>query len=169
MAAPALTPRGVPNGIPLTNGHKTLITFGSVPRIALWEKPTKPPGVNGGDAIDITTMHNNLWNQMAPRALQTLTEVTSTVAYDPAVYEDIVAIVNVVDEITITHSNGDQLGFWGFLRIAEATENAVDGQQPEMQITITPAMYDPTDAGILVGGFDEVGPVISSTPGTGNS
>lgn len=162
MANPGFTDRGIPLGIPLTNGHKTLVTLKSFPRIAFWEKPTKPPGVSGGDAIDITTMHNNLWTTASPRALQTLTEVTSTVAYDPACYDDVIAAINVVDEVTVTEPNGDQLAFWGFLRIFETTENAVDGSQPEAQITITPAMYDPDLAG-----FEEVGPQLNSTPGTG--
>ncbi len=40
----------------LDDGYQTLIEFAENPAIKLWEKSVTPPGIDGGDAIDTTTM-----------------------------------------------------------------------------------------------------------------
>lgn len=161
MATPSPVVRLAPNGIHLRDGCPTFITFQNDPDIPVWEKVVSPPGVDGGDPIQQATMHNDVWNPQAPRCRKQLTDVTMTVAYDPVAYTSIIAMVNVVQGITVTFPDGSTLAFWGFLRIFEPTDHT-EGEQPEAEMTITPAMYDPT----FGNNFVEAGIALAPTPGT---
>jgi hypothetical protein len=145
MAAPTPTARQTPAGRKLKDGFKATITFKRFPAIRLWEKSVTPPGWDGGDAIDTTTMHNSDLRTMYPRSLVTLTEASGTVAYDPKAYDEIRQAINVNDEITITYSDGSTLAFWGWLRTFEPSE-LQEGEFPEAEITITPSNVDDDDA-----------------------
>ena len=116
-----------------------------------------PPGIDGGDAVETSTMHNETWRTMSPRHLKTMTDATLTAAYDPAVYDQIVALCNVHTTITIFFPDGSTLAFYGFLRLFEAQE-AEEGSMPQCTVTITPTNTDP--AGL------EAGPVMTSVAGT---
>jgi hypothetical protein len=72
---------------------------------------------------------------MASRALKTLTDASVTAAYDPNVYSQIVALVNVEGWITCLFPNGDTLDFCGYLKSFTPGENA-EGNMPEADITI---------------------------------
>jgi hypothetical protein len=157
MAAPAATARGTPSGLKLKDGFSTLITIERFPTISFWEKSVTPPGWDGGDEIDISTMHNDALRTFAPRSLKTMTECSATVAYDPAVYSQIVQAININDEITVTFSDGSTLAFWGFLKSFEPSENT-EGEQPEAEITIFPTNVDNSGA--------EQTPVLTSVAGT---
>src|SRR5437773_1398887 len=95
MAAPATTARQTPAGIHLDDGFSTKIAFAANPTISFWEKAVKPPGLDGSAPIDTTTMHNTAYRTMAPRSLKTATESSTSVAYDPNVYNQIIALINV--------------------------------------------------------------------------
>lgn len=136
------TARVAPLGIELEDGFPTTIAFAADPDIAFWEKTVTPPGVDGGDAIEQTTMHNDLWRTFAARSLVTLTEMSLTAAWDPALYDSILNLVNVEGSITVHFSNGDTLDFFGYLRVFEPQEMS-EGEQPEAQITIQPTNRDP--------------------------
>jgi hypothetical protein len=126
----------------LEDGYQSLITLENDPDISLWEKTVKPPGIDGGDAIEQTTMHNVTMRTMALRALKTLTDANSTVAYDPVVYNQLLAQVNVNQLITVIYPNGDTLDFYGGLRVFEPSDLA-EGEQPEATINITATNVNP--------------------------
>lgn len=160
MAAPSATPRGTPGGIAMPDGFSSVITLALDDDIQFFEKTVQPPGMDGGDEIDITTMHNSAWRTSAARSLKTLTEVTATVAYDPAVLgaAAIQAAINREDTVTVTFSDGSTIAFFGYLKNFEPSEME-EGAQPEATVTITPTNVDPSD-------FSEAGPTIVETPGT---
>lgn len=158
MAAPTPTTRGTPAGIKLKDGFSTKITFARNTTISLWEKAVKPPGVDGGDSIDQTTMHNTAWETMAPGTLKKLTQSTFTAAYDPNVYNQIVSHINIEDTITVTHPDGSTTAFYGYLKSFEPTENRIRAQ-PEAQCVIVPTNFDPSAK-------VEAGPATASVSGT---
>lgn len=158
MAAPTPTARQSPTGIRLDDGFSSLITFGADPNICFWEKTVTPPGIDGGDSIETTTMHTDAWRTMAPRQLKTLTDSSTTVAYDPNVFNEILALINVRTTITVTFPDGSTLAFYGFLRSFEPSE-LTEGEQPEATVNLTPTNYDPTND-------VEAAPVLTSVAGT---
>ena len=163
MAAPStsarLNPSSAPtNGIAFEDGYQTLISFAANPSVKIWEKSVKPPGVDGGDAIETSTMHNTTWRTSAARALKTLTESTLKGAYDPDVYNDILALVNVSGSITVTYPDSSTLDFYGFLRTVEFDE-MVEGTHPEVTFTITSTNFDPANR-------VEAAPVMTEVAGT---
>lgn len=158
MAAPTPTVRGTPSGIKLKDGFRTKITFATDDNIEFWEKSVKPPGIDGGDSIPQTTMHNVDWRTMSPRQLKTLTESTTTVAYDPLLYTSILALVNVETTVTVTFPDGSTLAFYGFLQKFEPGD-LKEGEQPEATVTITPTNFDPTN-------HVEAAPVLTNVAGT---
>ena len=53
MAAPTPTARTLPSDIRLTNGHPTKVTLALDPNCEYWEQTVTPPGIDGGDKIDV--------------------------------------------------------------------------------------------------------------------
>lgn len=126
----------------MPEGFRSLVTFSLDRNLAIWEISNKPPGVDGGDAIDITTQHNVTWHTMAPRTLLKLEPVTITCAYDPDAYSKIIThLVNVNGQITFLYPDGSTLAFWGWLQKFEPSE-LKEGEFPQASVTITPSNYD---------------------------
>lgn len=159
MTAPAATVRQSPDGERLGDGYQTLVTFAAIPDVALWEKSVTPPGVEGDDPNDNTTMHNVNWRTKSPRTLATLTDFQFTAGYDPAVIADILTLVNLVTTLTVRYPNGGTLAFYGFLKAFEP-DSLEEGKVPECTVTVVPTNQDPTTC-------SEEGPVW--TPGVGTS
>jgi hypothetical protein len=162
MTAPVATARVTPTSTlnRLDDGYQALLTFASNPDVKFWEKTTGGPGVDGGPAIETTTQHNTLWRTFQPRALKTLTPFDVIGAIDPDMYstDELSALINVKDTITVTFPDGSTLAFYGFLqRISEPA--MVEGEQPEVTLTIVPTNTDPTTG-------DEEPPVMVELPGT---
>lgn len=155
---PATTTRQTPAGIRLKNGHRTVIAFALDPDVSLWEIGVQPPGLDGGDAIDTTTQHNTTWRTMAPASLVTMTEASVTVAYDPDLYNQILALLNQEGSITVHFPDGSTLDFFGYLRTFEPEEN-VENEMPQATVTIQPTNQDPTTGA-------EAAPVLTSVAGT---
>lgn len=158
MTAPTVTARQAPTGIRLDEGHPTFITFAADPDVSFWEKTVTPPGLDGGDPVDTTTMHNTRWRTRGARVLITLTDSGTTVAYDPLFYSQALALVNVETSITVTFPDGTTYSFYGFLRTFEPQEIS-EGEQPEANISITPTNKDPVTG-------DEEDPVLVNVAGT---
>lgn len=137
------TTRQTPVGSRLKNGHSTLYTFAADPDISFWEISVKPVGLDGGDAIDTTTMHNTTMRTMAPRTLKTATEMQVVAAYDPVFYDQILALINVETLCTITFPNGDKVDVYAYLKAAEFNE-LVEGTQPQVTLTIVPTNVNPS-------------------------
>lgn len=131
------TALATPVGTALEDGFSTRIAIAADSNIALWVKSVKAPGVDAGDPIDETTMHNTAWRTFALRQLLTLTPMSFTAAYDPAVYDQLIAIAGVNGWITVHESDGSTLDFVGGLRSAEPSEHQ-EGGQPLMQVVFVP-------------------------------
>ncbi len=122
----------------IDDGFSTLITFAEDSNVQMWEKEVTPPGVSGGGPNDTSTMRNTAWRTLAPKSLKTLTPCSSVVAYDPAVYDEIITMLNDNQQITLTFPDDSTVTFWGW--IDEFTPNAnVEGAQPTANITIQPS------------------------------
>lgn len=137
------TARATPVGTALDDGYQTLIAFAADPDVSFWEKTVTPPGIDGGDKIDTTTMHNTTWRTGAARALKTLTSSSITATYDPKVYDQIVALVNVETQITVHFPDGSTLDFYGYLKSFTPSEHS-EGEQPECEIEIEPTNVNPS-------------------------
>lgn len=158
MAAPSPTARATPGGIPMKDGYRTVVTIAFDTDISLWEVGVTAPGVDGGDGIDQTTMHNQRFRVMLNRALLTLTDMSFTCAWDPAVYDQIVSACNVNTTITVTFHDLSTIAFYGWLRVFQPDQN-VEGTQPRATVTIQPSNWDPTNK-------VEAGPLVTSVSGT---
>ncbi len=122
----------------LDDGFATLIEFAEDSDVQMWEKEVTPPGVSGGGENDTSTMRNTTWRTKSPKGLISLSEASLVVAYDPAVYDEIIAMVNTNQQITITFADDSTLVFWGW--IDEFTPGAaVEGEQPTAELTIIPS------------------------------
>jgi len=125
----------------LDDGFATLIEFAEDSDVQMWEKEVTPPGVAGGGENDTSTMRNTTWRTKSPKGLVSLAESTLVVAYDPAVYDEIISMVNVNQLITITFPDSSTLAFYGW--IDEFTPNAlVEGEQPTAEVKIIPSNQD---------------------------
>ncbi len=158
MAAPQTTARAAPAGARLPDGYQTLYAFERAPTLSVWEKSVKPPGIDGGDAIDITTMHNLDFRTMAARALKTLTQSTFKGAYDPNAINQLMELINASGSITVHYPDGSTLSFFGFLKSVEF-DDLVEGTMPEGTFTVVPTNYDPVN-------HVEAAPVLTSVSGT---
>lgn len=141
MAAPSPSQRTTPTGFKMPDGYQALVSFGAQPTIQLWEKVVKPPGIDGKEAIDTTTMHNINWRTYAHRHLMTLTESQFTAAYDPDAYNDMLRAINRDDTITFHYPDGSSLAFYGFMQKLDFAE-LKEGEFPELTCTITPTNWD---------------------------
>lgn len=131
----------------LDDGFATLIEFAEDPSIAFWEKTVTPPGIDGGGAIDTTTMRNTAWRTNAPKQLVTLTNSSLTVAYNPECYDSVLAMVNVNQLITITFPDGSSVAFWGYINTFVPGE-LTEGEQPTAEVEIIPTNTDDSGAEI---------------------
>ena len=158
MAAPETTARSTPLGIMLDDGYSTKIAFAADPDVSFWEKDVQPPGLDGGDAIETTTMHNTTYRTFSARSLATLTEMSSTVAYDPDLYDEALALINVEGSISVHFPDLSTLDFFGYLK-SFAPSALEEGSQPVATITIVPTNYDTANA-------VEASPVMTEVSGT---
>ena len=133
------------------DGYRTTIDFSSDEMSSdaliityMEEKEVTPPGVSGGGANDASTMRNDTWRTMSPKSLRTLTPITIVVAYDPALYDEMVAMINDNQLITVTFPDTSKLAFWGWIDEFTPGSN-VEGEQPTATITIIPSNQDADD------------------------
>ena len=144
-----------PSGIKMKNGYRMLVTLGNVASAPFWEVSVKPPGVDGGDEIDTTTMHNDEWRSKAPRALKDLTNSSTKAAYDPKIWNTILSQVNVPQVITFLWPNGDLLSFYGFLKKWEPSD-LTEGEMPTNDFEIVATNEDPATGAEVAPLFNEL-------------
>lgn len=159
MAAPANTTRSTPTGRKLDEGFPTKIAFSRLAAASFWEKTVQPPGADGGEPVDITTMHNVAWRTRNPRVLIDLMPHTTKVAYDPNFYNQIVnTLINAKGSVTVRFPDGSTLDYFGYLQKFEP-DQIEEGKQPEATITIVPTNWDSVNN-------VESPPVLTSVSGT---
>lgn len=125
----------------IDDGFKTLVEFSANPAAKFWEKEVTPPGLDGGGENDTSTMRNTRYRTRAPKQLLTLTEMTLVAAYDPDVVNEIVAMAQENQQITVTWPDNTTLTFWGWLD-KFVFGNLVEGSQPTATVTIIPSNQD---------------------------
>jgi hypothetical protein len=126
----------------MPDGYQTLVTFASQPAVQLWEMGVKPPGLDGGEPIDTTTMLNQTFRTKDARKLKTLDVMTFKFMYDPDVYPTLLGLINHLDTITVTYPDVSTLAFFGFLQKAEF-DDLEEGKPPTGTATIVPTNNDP--------------------------
>jgi hypothetical protein len=125
----------------LTDGCPTTVQFfalGSSVTILLKETSCTPPGIEGGDANDTTTMRNTTWRTKQPKQFIELSDGSAEFQYDPAIYDQILSIINVNGKILWTFPDGSTLEHWGWLK------NFTPGPLTEGSM--------PTASGTIIGG-----------------
>ncbi len=150
MANPINTARTNPltaGNRPMPNGFQTLIAFQLAPALAFFEKAVTPPGMDGGEPIDITTMWNNRSRTKAPRALIEPTNASMRVGYDMAALDPGVVATTIEDlindnqMITVHYPDTSQYSFWGWLKTFIPGEME-DGVFPEADMEIVQSNWD---------------------------
>lgn len=158
MAAPTPSARVEPTGIKLRDGYRTLVTFAADTNLNVWEISITPPGLDGGDPIDTTTMWNDRWRSMSSRALITMTEFKMDCAYDPVIYSEALSLINLETTVTVRFPDTSTLAFYGFLKSFEM-DALEEGTFPKCTITVVPTNADPTTGA-------EEDPVLTNVAGT---
>lgn len=143
MSAPTPLARLTPSEAMLTDGYQTLITCALDPDIAFFEKEVTPPSLEADDFIDVTNQHNVTWRTKGTRRLVTLGDVSATVNYSPAVYNQIKAIIGRNTTWTIEFPDHSTIAFYGALK-SFVPGGLSDGGMPEGTVTIVPTNLDPT-------------------------
>jgi hypothetical protein len=143
MGAPVVTARSTPGHPHLNDGYQTLMAFSLSPGVEIWERAPEPPGVDGGEKINTTTMFNSVWRTFYPRSLKEMTDCACKGGYSPHVYTTIVnVLVNQPGSITVHFPNGDTLSFFGYLKNFKP-EALEDGKFPEASYDVVVTNYDP--------------------------
>jgi len=120
----------------LKEGLGTTITFaGHTFTLTIDPSSITPPGLDGGDAIDSTSLSNVLYRTKEPKSLIDVTDGGLTVFYDPAAWDDIVSAMNDNVLITVTFSNSDTLAFYGYIKTFEPGES-VEGEAPSAEMVV---------------------------------
>ncbi len=125
----------------IDDGFSTLIEFSLNPGVKLWEKEVTPPGMDGGGPNDTSTMRNVTWRTFAHKGLITMTAMTFKAAYDPTVYNQLRAMINKNQQISVTFADGSVLSIWGWLNKFQPGASA-EGSQPTADCEFQPSNQD---------------------------
>lgn len=161
MAAPSHTAKPTPGTYKVPDGYQTLLVCSLNPSLGLYQKQVKPPGMEGGEKIDTTTMHNLVWRTFHPRSLKTLTDAQIQAAYDPDVFAStggLLVVINKNTSWTCYFPDGSYMDFFAALTKADASENK-EGEMPMLTCTVSPTNWDET-------GQVESGPIFTPASGT---
>lgn len=136
------TVRQTPAGIKLENGYRSLYAFERDPDISLWEVEVTPIGLDGGPPIDTSTMHNTTVRTKAPAALIDTTDGGIVCAFDPQVYDQLLAIINEEGSISQYFPDLSVLNFFGYVQ-GVVVQPLVEGVFPLMNVVIVSTNADP--------------------------
>ena len=160
MANPATITRVTPSSGYMKEGHSTKIAFSARPQFSAWEIEVQPPGIDRGDPINITTMHNTVWETMYAKVLKTLTSFNLILAYSLEAFDDVTDfIIDAVDwSITCHFPGGDKLDVFAFMQ-SFIPQSHKRGELPTANSTIVPTNFDRANN-------VEAGPVLTLAAGT---
>lgn len=124
----------------LPDGFQTFIIFALLPGVLFKEKEVKPPAMQAGGAIDVTTMRNNTVRTRWHKSLTTLSEMNVVVSYDTSVYTQIYAsLLQRNGLISVNFPDNSLLTFQGWLD--EFTPNQLkEGDFPLADAKIIPSL-----------------------------
>jgi len=142
MAAPTPSARGTPLGKQLIRGFRSKITFSGHVNVSIWEIEVKPPGVDGGAAIDLSTMWNDKLRTKAPGELVELTDVSGKAGYRSEYLADILSLVNKEVTITILWPDNKGICFYGSLTKFEPDPHK-ERTMPTASFTVIVTNRDP--------------------------
>ncbi|HYE70401.1 MAG TPA: hypothetical protein VD932_02635 [Aquabacterium sp.] len=157
MTAPTLTARVAPTGIKLKDGFAAFYAFALDPNACIWETEVQLPSLMGGDAIDTTTMWNDVYMTKALQQLVEHGDASMTVGYDPQFLSDILSLINQNGSVTCHLPDTSTYTFWGGLTEFEP-EPYKKGEFPTANCTIVVTNTDTSG--------NEVGPVLVSAANT---
>lgn len=161
MAAPTPTARVAPVGTKLDDPFPTTMAFSLHPTVGIWEKSIKPPGLDGREPIDTTTMFNTTVVTKAPRVLMDMTNATGKYQYDPASLPILLSMINKRQTLTTWFASGQSWCYYGYLQKVTPTENSDSTEPPMADVEIVITNYDPTN-------HIEALPVYTASSGTGS-
>jgi len=126
------------------DGYGVRITL-ETSSLSFLETSVTPPGVDGGDGIDVTNNSKASYREMYPRTLKEITPISATVEYDPADIASIIAAINLAQDITVSFSAGDAVQVYGFLKSFTPSDQS-EGEYPSADIEIIACGVDALNA-----------------------
>ena len=134
----AHTPPRTPTGTMLTNGYASFFAITDFETLGFWEKEVTPFGLEGGDKIDVTTMHNHYVRTYAAQALYEAADGEMTAAYDPGVLSRLTGTggaINTNKAITIHFPDTSTWDTYGYIKTFSPSALS-NGEQPEASVTV---------------------------------
>jgi hypothetical protein len=134
------TARVTPTGLPFDEGYQSLITFSADPNLTFWETVVGAPGVDGGDPVPTTTMHNQDVHTLSPRKLKRMTPFQVQGKFNADTIDEVYALINDRDGwVTIQWPDKSQFSFPGYLKSFQPAQ-AQEGNPFEGTIEVVPTM-----------------------------
>ena len=125
----------------LTDGQGSYILV-TGPILPVWDAQIEsikvtPPAVEGGDAIDLTTMSNDEWQTFGGKTLKELGDVTTSISWDPELYEDLTPFISkgVERDFYVVFPDGTSLKFQGEIK-SFTPDTLTIGERPTATIVI---------------------------------
>jgi hypothetical protein len=131
------TDRVTPTGTPFDEGYQSLITFAADSNLSFWETVVGAPGIDGGDPVPTTTMHNTAVRTKAPRKLKEHTPFQVQGKFSSGTIDQVYALINVNGWITVKWPDGTQYSFPGYLKAFQPGQ-AQEGNPLEGTLEIIP-------------------------------
>jgi hypothetical protein len=158
MAAPAHTVHGTPPGKELRDGVGTTIVFALVPNVNFWETELTPPGREGGEPIDNTSLLNTVYRTRRAPVLVEGVIISGSAKYDPKITSDLNNLLNKEGACTLWWPDGSYYDFFGYLK-SWKYDGHKEKTLPTAKFEIVQTFWDP------VNGVEAAG-VYHDAPGT---
>lgn len=128
---------GTNNDPYLNDGYSTTITFSL--GFNFYEKELTPMGFGGRGGIDTTGMRNDYFETEVPRTLVKITPISGVIAYSANSLAAILASIQVIQDVVISHSNGATETVTGWLDDFKRNPHK-PGEQPTANFVFIPGL-----------------------------
>lgn len=138
----AVVTPGLSMGGPIpTTSMRNRVSSGWILRSGAWDDTGRWDDTKQWTEVLSGVNVGSYWRTFAPRALKSLSPVTSAVAFDFAALSSLAGAVGVNQLVTVHFPDGASILFWGW--IEEFTPGAfTEGEQPTGQLVIQPSNRD---------------------------
>lgn len=134
------TVRQTPSGsTQMDEGYQSLIAFSLDPDLLFWEESVGAPGFEGGEPIPTWTQHNTKYRTRSPRSLKEVTAFQVTGRFSGSSVDQIFAMINVNQWITVKWPDGTLFSFPGYLK-AFVPQQSQEGAPLQGVIQVVPTM-----------------------------